>query len=370
MLNNLQYKELSIFTNNDLEPFIIWCVENEVSDITIQTDEDVFCHIHGKKHKVLNRRLRNSEIISLISYIYKGEGALSQLNAGEEINLAWTIKKHKEVYRFRVNIKSGQMDHQKGYSLTIRVIKNNIPKLDSLNLHNDILENIDLKQGLFLVTGSVGQGKSTLLASIIAHRLSLKESNLKISTYESPIEFVYDNIQKPTSIICQSEIGTHFESFSAGLKNSLRSANDAILVGEILDKESIENAILASMLGTFVYTTGHATGVSSSIKRLVNAFPVEERTTKILDILTSVKVIVSQMLIPSLDGKRIPVREYLIFTEEIIDFLYSSPLEYLSLNINKLLKEKNTHFIYDLTQKYERNLISKEEYLKVLKNFK
>lgn len=191
---SLNYKALPVLSSNDIEPLVMWCVDNEASDITLQTDEDIVCHIHGKKYKIINRRLRNSEIISLISYIYKGEGALSQLNGGNEIHLAWTIKRNKEIYRFRVNIKAGQMDHQKGYSLTIRIIKNNILTLDSLNLPNDILENIDLKQGLFLVTGSVGQGKSTLLASIIAHRLSLEESNLKISTYESPIEFVYDNI--------------------------------------------------------------------------------------------------------------------------------------------------------------------------------
>lgn len=363
----LQYKNLSTLTVQELAPFLLWCVQQEATDITIQSNDYVFCHIHGKKHRVMNKKLRNAEVMAIITEIYQGDGALAILNSGQDLNKAWVIQENKKVFRFRVNMKAGQMENQKGYSLTLRVIKNNIPALETLDLQPEILNNIDHSKGLFIISSSVGTGKTTLIASIIAHRVSQPDAHLKIATYEYPIEFVFDDIPKPTSTICQSEINVHLNSFHAGLENSLRCATDAILVGEIREKNSIEAAILAAMTGTFVYSTAHSNGVSDGIRRLVNVFDAEERNAKIIDLLTTLKVFMSQMLIPSVDGKRIAIREYLIFTQEIVEILLSAPLDYLTINIKKLLKEKKSSFLDDLQKKYELGLISSEVYYKTKK---
>lgn len=360
----------SLFDGNEFEKFMLWCVKQKASDITIQNDEQIVCHIYGKKYKVTNRRLRKSELINIITHIYKGDGAVSILNSAKPVDMAWVIRENREKsYRFRINMISIDISQDKGYSLTIRVINNDIPSLNSLNLPKEILENIDPLQGMFLVTGPVGSGKSTLLAAIIAARLKDPNSHIKVSTFESPIEFTYDDIPKPSSIISQSEINVHVESYKEGLRNSLRMATDVILLGELRDKESIEIGITAAMTGSLLYSTLHTKGVAATIKRMVNEFTPEERNTQINNILSSIRVIISQLLIPSLDGKRIAIREYLIFNQEIIDSLANVNLDNLTYEINQQVIKNGKTFIQDLNEKYKENLISEATYQKMLKNF-
>ena len=121
--------------------------------------------------------------------------------------------------RFRVNMTTIFADGHKGFSITIRTIKNRAPLLEDLNLPKEIIQNISPKQGLIIIAGATGSGKSTLLASVLDWRMRDPDAHLKILTYEAPIEYVYDDVIKPTTIISQSEIYVHLPSFADGVRN-------------------------------------------------------------------------------------------------------------------------------------------------------
>jgi defect-in-organelle-trafficking protein DotB len=356
------------FGSNDLEPFVIWCVEQKVSDITIQNEEQIFCEIHGKMHRVTNRRLSKSELVDLISKIYKGDGAVSKLNGGGDVDLQWTVRVDRNtVLRFRVNMTAIFTDGQKGYQITIRTINGRAPLLETLNLPQEIIDNVSPKQGLIIISGATGSGKSTLLASVLDWRMRLSDAHLKILTYESPIEYVYDDVPKPTTSIAQTEIGTHLESFAIGVRNALRRKPSIILMGELRDKETIGEGVTASMTGHLVYGTLHSNGVSDAIRRMVNVFDAEEKAARAVDILTSLKLVVSQMLLPAKDGTRVAIREYLVFNQEVVNSLLETEINNLTHETRKMLIQHGKTFLQDAEEKYKNDLIDKKWYEEILK---
>lgn len=361
-------KEPSRFTANDIEQFIVWCVKNQASDITIQNEEQIFCEIHGKMHRVTQRRLSKPELIEIVSAIYKGDGAVSKLNGGEDVDLPWNIRLDRDnVLRFRVNMTAIFTEGQKGFQITIRTITNRAPLLETLNLPQEIIDNVSPKQGLIIIAGATGSGKSTLLASVLDWRMRDPEAHLKILTYEAPIEYVYDEVPKPTTSISQTEIGTHLDSFALGVRNALRRKPSIILMGELRDKETIGEGVTASMTGHLVYGTLHSNGVADAVRRMVNVFDAEEKNARAIDILTSLKMVVAQMLIPSTDGKRTAIREYLVFNQEIVDVLLEAGVDNLTYETRKMLNQHGKSFLEDATEKFEAGIISEKWFEEIRK---
>lgn len=353
--------ESSNFTVHELEDFLIWAAENEVSDITIQNDEVLFCEIHGKKHKVHSKKLSKSDVIGIITKIHS-DGAVSTVNSGQEINYAFNIKKNRNItYRFRVNIKSISILSDKGFSLSIRVIKSRPPFIEELNLPENMLKAFKSKRGLILISGATGSGKSTLLASVIAWRLMDEDAHIKVSTYENPIEYTYEYLETKTATISQMEIGTNLNgTFGDGAKNSLRTRSDVVLIGEAMDYDTISSTLNTAMTGPLVYSTIHTNNASEIIARIINVFPSNERNSRIIDLITNLKMLVTQSLVPSISGKRIPIREYVIFNQEIIDTLLEADSDQITYVMRKIIKKYGKSFSEDLTEKYEQGLISKE----------
>ena len=363
-MTTLKYdKEPPRMGASEIESFILWCVANQASDITIQNEDQVVCDIHGKKIRVTKRRLTKSEVIEIITAIYKGEGAVSVLNGGEPVDMPWSIKVSRdETIRFRINMISILAENHKGYQITIRVINNTPIDFKLLNLPAEIVDNFTPKMGIVLVVGATGSGKSTLLSSMLANVMSKEDSNLKIITYEDPVEFVYDNVPKPSTSVAQSQIGEHVHDFKVALKVALRRKPDIILIGEMRDRETIERAIEASPTGHLVLSTLHVNGVAETIRRVVNAFDPGEQNAKANDILTSLKLIVAQMLVPSSDGKRIAIREHLVFNEEIGEQIIDGGLDNITFTTKKLIKKHGKTFYQDLKEKFDQNLITEKTF--------
>lgn len=359
--------EPSRFNANDIEDFIQWSTSIDTSDVTIQNEEEIFCEIHGRMKRTTKRKLSKAEVMDIIGGIYKSDGAVAKLNGGEDVDLPWTVKVSRDKsLRFRVNMTSIFTNGHKGYSITIRTIKNRAPLLEDLKLPKDILDNISPKTGLVMIVGATGSGKSTLLASVLDWRMRDPDAHLKILTYEAPIEYVYDEVYKPSTIISQTEIGSHLPSFEAGVRNALRRKPSIILMGEMRDRETIGEGVTASMTGHLVYGTLHANGATDAVRRMVNVFPVEEKNARAQDILSSLRLIVAQMLIPSTDGKRVPIREYLIFTDDIKEKLLEAGVDNLTYMTKKALKESGKSFLQDAIEKYDEGLIS-EKWLNEIK---
>jgi len=350
------------FNSKDVENLLGYCSKTEASDITLQTGEPVIIEVHGRLHKITNHQLSNAEVGDILNAIY-GPNGTAQLLSGQDVDTHYEFRPSRsEKYRYRVNATSCQVAGHTAIQLTIRTIPSDPPPLSNMQLPPDILSSIAPQEGVVYVTGATGSGKSTLLASIIGDIAKDPESNRKILTYESPIEFVYDSIEKPTAVVSQSEIPRHIPSFAAGVRNALRRKPRLILVGEARDAETISAVIEAALTGHPVYTTLHTTGVAETIRRLVGTFDIQERTGKTIDIIETLRLIIWQKLVPTVDGKRVALREYLVFNEEVRDILLESDPNEVTATTRKLLKEKGQPMIVDAEKKFKEGIISEREY--------
>ncbi len=350
---------LSIDSANEI---LMHCVKRGASDITFQTGEPIFAEIYGRLIKVTRRRLSNTEVGEVINSMY-GPNGVTQIMSGKDVDTHYEIRPNRsDRYRFRVNATGCQVEGHDGIQITARTIPSDPPTLASMNLPEVLLNAIEPEQGVVYVTGATGSGKSTLLAAMIRHIAEETDSNRKVLTYESPIEFVYDSVQKTSSIVSQSEIPRHLPSFAAGVRNALRRKPRLILVGEARDPETISAVMEAAMTGHPVYTTLHSNSVSETIRRLVTSFPSEERQGRAIDIIETVRVIISQRLVPTLDGKRVALREYLVFDEKIRDTLLEIDLTRITADVRRLVKEYGRTIEADAREKMEAGMIHERQY--------
>lgn len=347
---------------DNVNEILIHCVKQGASDITLQTDESIVAEIYGKLKKVTRRRLSNTEVGEVINLMY-GPNATTIIMSGKDIDTHYEIQPTRtERYRFRINGTGCQIMGHDGIQITARTIPTDPPSLASMNLEPTLEAAIAPEQGVVYVTGATGSGKSTLLASIIRHIVEDPESNRKVLTYEAPIEFVFDNVEKVSSIVSQSEIPRHLPHFAAGVRNALRRKPRLILVGEARDPETIAAVMEAAMTGHPVYTTLHSNSVAETIRRLVITFPPEERQGRTIDILETVRVVISQRLVPTVDGKRVALREYLIFDEKLRDILVETDILNITAVVRKMVREYGRTIAADAHAKFKEGIITERQY--------
>lgn len=347
------------FGQRHVEDFFSWAAKTGASDITIQTNERIVLEIYGKNYRVTARKLTNQEVQEIVVGMYKGEGAKAILSGNSDMDFPYQIRPSRdEVFRFRVNATPIYTDGSRGIQITARTIPDRPPELSTLGLEDEIYQNIAPKQGMIVVTGGTGSGKSTLLASIIRHLLEQPEGHRKFLTYESPIEYVYDAVDKPTSTIAQTEVPGHLPSFSAGTRNSLRRKPAVILVGEARDAETIGEAVTASMTGHLLYSTVHSNGFADTIRRMVNVFPETEKNGRAVDIVTSLRMVISQRLVPSTDGKRVALREYVVFNDDVVDLILGAGLDNLTTACREVLRKFGRSFAQDAREKFAQGRIT------------
>jgi defect-in-organelle-trafficking protein DotB len=184
------------FTPAETDRLLAFCQQLGASDITIQTGESVFAEIYGRLYRVTHRKLSNTETGEILNAIY-GPNGTTQILSGSDVDTHYEVRPTRtERYRYRVNATGCQVEGHDGIQITLRTIPSLPPHLDEMELPAEIKDAIAPYQGVVYVTGATGSGKSTLLASIIRHLAENEESNRKILTYEAPIEFVYDGLEK------------------------------------------------------------------------------------------------------------------------------------------------------------------------------
>lgn len=317
--------EPSRFTAHDLDALLLFCVNNEASDITLQTNDKVIADIHGRIHRISQHKLSNSEVGELLNAIYGANGT-AQIMSGTDLDTHYEIKPARgERYRFRVNGTGCHVEGAEGIQITLRTIPVDPPFLKEMALPERLIEGMLPDQGIVIVSGATGSGKSTLLSGFM--REILETQTGKVLSYESPIEFVYDNVEQPHTCMAQHEIPANLPDFPAAVRNALRRKPTVILVGEARDKETISAVIDAALTGHVVYTTVHANGVADTMRRMIAAFPADERFGRAVDLIELTRAIVWQRLVPTEDGKRAPLREWLVFDREIREELLQSELE-------------------------------------------
>lgn len=361
--SSLMYpREPTRFEAEHVEDLLIYCQKLEASDITIQTGEPITVEIHGRIHKITKRKLVNTEVGEMLNAMY-GPNGTTQIMRGTDLDTHYEIRPNRqERYRYRVNGVGCYVEGHEAIQITIRNIPGTPPDIETLGLPQQIIDAMAPQEGIVYVTGATGSGKSTLLASMIKSIAQRPDSNRKILTYEAPIEFVYDHVPMPSSIVAQSEIPKHLPTFAAGVRNALRRKPHLILVGEARDTETISAALEAALTGHPVYTTLHTNGVAETIRRLVGSFQQEERTGRTIDIIETLRLIIWQRLVPSVDGKRIALREFLVFNEEIRDKLLACDVNKVTQLTRELLHKHGQPMLVDVKEKYKAGLISDRWY--------
>lgn len=241
----------------------------------------------------------------------------AELEAQGHVDFAITL--HSGV-RLRANL----FRQRHGLSLALRLIASRVPEIASLHLPDVVHQLLQLDDGLILITGATGSGKSTTLAALVD--CLNREQARHIITLEDPIEFIHHSQR---SLIQQREAGAHFASFQHGLKAALREDPDVILLGELRDSETIRLALTAAETGHLVLATLHTRGATQAVDRLVDVFPAEEKNLVRTQLAGSLKAVLAQRLVPARAGGRVGVFEVLVATPAVVNLIREGKMHQL-----------------------------------------
>lgn len=263
-------------------------------------------------------------------------GQKKMLETEKEIDFSFAFS---DMARFRVNV-----FHQRGYlGCVMRLIPLSVPSIDELNLPRSLYQFCDLPQGLILVTGPAGQGKSTTIASLLNYINETR--SVHIVTIEDPIEYIYPNKK---SIVDQREMNLDTKSWAVALRSVLREDPDVVLVGEMRDPETVAAAITIAETGHLVFASLHTNSSSQTIDRIIDVFPQFQQPQIRVQLSSILEGVVSQRLIPSVDGGRVPAVEIMIPTAAV----------------RAVIREGKTHQLDNvISTSYELGMVSLERAL-------
>jgi defect in organelle trafficking protein DotB len=357
------------FYGSDVVPMLVHATRRGASDIRITTDHPIICDIHGQKFPITRRPLTPHEVEDILNFIY--ENGPSVIKTGVPLDKSYEIRPKGERFRFRVNARGGVVDGQQAIQVTMRTIVTTPPKLDDIGLEPALLKGIYPRDGFVAVVGETGSGKSTLLSAVVRKMLEEPDGHRSIATAEAPIEYVYDEVEKPTSIIFQSEIGpsANLQTFSQAIYTFMRAKPDAILIGETRDQETCKGIMEAARTGHPGYTTLHANGVVATMRRLVGFYPEEAQRLALLDVIETLRMVVFQKLYRRRDGKgRFAIREFLQFDDgvrsELLRYLSKSQEEML-IALGKLVESAGQPLRVAAKRYYDEGLMFENDYLAI-----
>ncbi len=291
-------------------------------------------------------------VTKTIAYKIMNEDQIKAFEKNPEMNMALSDSK---IGRFRVNI----FKQRSQIGLVIRNIKTKIPSMEELGLPPVLKKLVMQKRGLILFVGATGSGKSTSLAALIDYRNSNSAGH--IITIEDPIEYLHSHKR---SIVNQREVGDDTLSYAEALKNTLRQAPDVILIGEIRDRETMEHAIAFAETGHLAISTLHANNANQAFDRIINFFPEDRQRQLLMDLSLNVRGIVSQRLVPTLDGKRVAAFEVLLGTPAVSDLILKGEIHKLKDIMERSENVGMQTFDMALYRLYKEGRISYEEALR------
>jgi twitching motility protein PilT len=264
----------------------------------------------GRLMEIAQAPVLTPDINQALLYEIMSDKEREQYEATHDVDFAYPLDELK--VRFRANIYM----ERKGIGAVFRQIPTEIMSAEQLGLSPLIMNFAKLHKGMVLVTGATGSGKSTTLAAMIDY--INKNRKAHIITIEDPIEFVHQN---QMCLVNQREVGRDTDSFSAALKSALREDPDVVLVGEMRDLETIELAITAAEMGLLVFGTLHTSSAAKTVDRIINVFPSDQQPQVRSALGESLKGVVAQQLLRTVDGKRVAAQELLVGTPAVSNLI-------------------------------------------------
>lgn len=335
----------------DMTPYFKLMADKEASDLFFCTGTEPQIKIQGVIRPVGTQKLAPGDVKEMAYSMMTDEQA-KEFESVMEMNFAVPLK---GVGRFRVNI-----FRQRGEcSIVIRYIRTDIPRFEEMNIP-DVLGNVIMeKRGLILVVGATGSGKSTTLAAMIGHRN--RNSSSHILTIEDPLEFVHSHER---SIVQQREVGIDTLSYENALKNALREAPDVILIGEIRDMDTMKHAINYAETGHLCLATLHANNANQALDRIINFFPETLHRQLLMDLSLNLRGIISQRLLPTIDGKaRVPAVEIMLNSPYIQELINKGDIGAIKEAMKESPEEGTITFDQALLNLFKSGLITLEEAL-------
>lgn len=332
----------------DIFDILINASDLGASDVHINSKCEPIARVNGKFIKISNELLSKSDTEKMANELI-GIQKFNEIKELGEYDFSISIK---NLYRFRVNI----YKQQDSYAIAARIINSEIPDLETLGLPNVVKEFSKKENGLVLVTGPTGSGKSTTLASILD---SINKNFQKhIITLEDPIEYIYN---RKNSIISQREIGKDTKNFKSGLKSVLRQDPDVILIGEIRDEETLATALTAAETGHLVFSTLHTIGAAQTIDRIIDMFQANQQNQIRMQLSSVCEGIISQQLIPNINNEgMVAATEVMVSTSAIKNLIRDSKTHQISNIIQTGSKNGMQLMDQDLVNLFKRRKISKE----------
>lgn len=332
----------------DIFDILINASDLGASDVHINSKCEPIARVNGKFIKISNELLSKSDTEKMANELIETQ-KFNEVKELGEYDFSISIK---NLYRFRVNI----YKQQDSYAIAARIINSKIPDLETLGLPNVVKEFVKKENGLILVTGPTGSGKSTTLASILD---SINKNFQKhIITLEDPIEYIYN---RKNSIISQREIGKDTKNFKSGLKSVLRQDPDVILIGEIRDEETLATALIAAETGHLVFSTLHTIGAAQTIDRIIDMFQANQQNQIRMQLSSVCEGIISQQLIPNINNEgMVAATEVMVSTSAIKNLIRDSKTHQISNIIQTGSKNGMQLMDQDLVNLFKRRKISKE----------
>jgi twitching motility protein PilU len=322
--------------------------EKQASDIFLSAHAPVLIKINGQSVPVNSQILPVDGPRNLLAEVVPPK-RMEELEETGELNMGVALP---GVGRFRISA----MRQRGTIAAVVRFIDSEIPSLDTLNLP-PIMGNLVMeRRGLLLLVGAAGSGKSTTLASMIESRNTTTTGH--ILTLEDPIEFLFRNKK---SIINQREIGTDSESMQVALKNALRQAPDVILIGEIRDRDTMSAALAYAHSGHLVLATMHARNSDQALNRILSFYPVEVRPTLLTDLSTALRAIVSQRLLRTIKGARLPAVEVLLNTKLVSELIAQGNLSGVREAMENSMAEGSQTFEAAISALVVQGLVDRDE---------
>lgn len=299
----------------DINNLLKLSIEKNASDLHLIADKPPVMRINGEITSLDNLQPLSADDIPRLLYSIMGQEQIKRFQVEKELDFA---VQYDEEHRFRVNL-----HQQRGHTeAALRLIHTRIFSFEELNIPPVVKDLARLKEGLVLIVGTTGSGKSTTMAAMVD--LINKERKGVVITLERPIEYVYVNDK---CIIKQREVGIDTNSFSAALKSTLRQDPNVIIVGELDDAETVKTALVAAEAGHLVIASFHAPNTIQAIDRLTSMFPVEHRKQVLFQMANALKGIVCQVLLPCQDrNKRLLAAEVMIANDAVKHIIRNNEL--------------------------------------------
>ncbi|GAB2535906.1 MULTISPECIES: PilT/PilU family type 4a pilus ATPase [unclassified Simplicispira] len=331
-----------------MERILRLMAEKKASDVYLSANAPALIKINGESVPINNQVLPPDAPRNLLSEIVPPD-RIEELEETGELNMGVPLS---GVGRFRVSA----MRQRGSYAVVIRFISQQVPELSDLNLPPVLGDLILEKRGLILVVGATGSGKSTSLASMIDRRNSMQTGH--ILTIEDPVEYQFRNRK---SIVNQREVGSDTQSLQTALKNALRQAPDVILIGEIRDRETMSAAIAYAQSGHLCLATLHANNSYQALNRILSFYPVEVRATMLGDLSSALKSIISQRLVRTAAGERLPAVEVMLNTKLVSELIEKGDFSGVREAMEKSMAEGSQTFEEDLARLIMENRIDRKE---------